>query len=414
MKKFFYPLISLFLAAALSFSLSSCAVRISAEELSAGYRRIATETGSSDGAFSEAYLAFAAHLFRETYGEDARVLSPLSALYCLGMIANGAENETKRQVESALGMDLETLNKALFAYRTSLVSTSECKVRVADSLWIDADSGITVKPSFLQTNADWYDAQVYSAPFDGGTVDNINNWGKLHTDGMIDRILQTIPKDTFMYLINTLLFDAKWENRYENKDIRSAHFTNADGTKADVEMMYSEESVYLAYNGAIGFRRPYAGGRYCFVGVLPETGKTLDSLLSRLDGAFLTSLLASAEKTSVRVGIPEFSAATGEIDLKQALETMGIRDLFDKDRADFSAMVEDHGLDVYCDYIKQKVKLDVDRNGTKAAAITWGAMRKESASMEEKSVILDRPFLYMILDSEAGIPLFLGAVTEIG
>ncbi|MBQ2118944.1 MAG: serpin family protein [Clostridia bacterium] len=414
MKKLFCPLISLFLAATLSFSLSSCAVRISAQELSAGYTRTASAAGEINDAFREAYLAFSASLFRQTYGKEAAVLSPLSALYCLGMIANGTENETKRQVEETLGTDLDTLNKALYAYRTSMFTSSECEVRIADSIWIDSESGLTVKPSFLQTNADWYDAQVYSAPFDGGTVENINNWGKLHTDGMIEKILDEIPADTFMYLINSLLFDAKWENKYEKSDIRSAHFTNADGTKADVEMMYSEEGVYLAWDGAIGFRRPYAGGKYAFVGVLPKEGTKIETFLSELDGAFLSSLLASEEKTSVRVGIPEFSAETKETDLKAPLIAMGIRDLFDEDRADFSAMVEDHGLDVYCDYIKQKVKLDVDRNGTKAAAITWGAMRKESASMEEKSVILDRPFLYMILDSEAGIPLFLGAVTEIG
>ncbi|MBQ7172373.1 MAG: serpin family protein [Clostridia bacterium] len=413
MKRTVLSLLSLLLAASLTFSLSSCAVKISAAELSAGYSRTATEKGEVDETFREAYLAFAASLFRLSWGEDAQVLSPLSALYCLGMIANGAENETRRQVEETLGMDLDTLNKALYAYRTSMFSSSECKIRIADSLWIDSESDLTVKPSFLQTNADWYDAQIYSAPFDGKTVESINNWCKDQTDGMINKILDEIPADTFMYLINSLLFDAKWENKYEKSDIRSARFTNADGTAADAEMMYSEESVYLTYSGSVGFCRPYAGGKYAFVGVLPEDGTTIDAFLSSLDGAFLSSLLASAETTPVSVGIPEFSAETGETDLKEPLRSMGIRDLFDETRADFSAMVEDRGLDVYCDYIKQKVKIDVDRSGTKAAAITWGAMRKESAPLEEKSVILDRPFFYLILDTENGIPLFMGTVTEL-
>ncbi len=413
MKKIILSFLSLLLAASLSFSLSSCAVKIHAEELSAGYSRTAAETGEVNVTFREAYLSFAASLFRLSYGEDAEVFSPLSALYCLGMIANGAENETKRQVEETLGLPLDTLNKALYAYRASMFTSSECKVRIADSLWIDSDSGLTVKPSFLQTNADWYDAQVYSAPFDRKTVESINNWCKDQTDDMIEKILDEIPEDTFLYLINSLLFDAKWENKYEKSDIRSARFTNADGTENDAEMMCSEESVYLSCKNAIGFSRPYSGGKYAFVGVLPEDGTTIDAFLSSLDGAFLSSLLASAETTPVRVGIPEFSAESAETDLKEPLRAMGIRGLFDETRADFSAMVEDHGLEVYCDYIKQKVKIDVDRSGTKAAAITWGAMRKESAAVEEKSVILDRPFFYLILDTENGIPLFVGTVTEL-
>ena len=92
----------------------------------------------------------------------------------------------------------------------------------------------------MQTNADWYGAQVYSSPFDANTVKDINNWCAKYTDGMIDKIIDEIPADTLMYIINAVCFDAEWEEKYEDDDIKDKSFTNRDGTVSSGKMMMSD------------------------------------------------------------------------------------------------------------------------------------------------------------------------------
>lgn len=414
MKRYLTSLLCLLLAAIAIFT-TSCAMKIRATELSAGYTRTATDSGEVTDAYLAATLDFSLKLFCETVTEDQTndLLSPYSALLCLGLVANGAAGTTREQIETVLGLSVEELNRGLYAFGQGLYTAKDCKVTTANSAWyINNEDLITVKPSFLQNVANWYDAEQYAAPFDDTTLEDINNWGKEKTDGLIEEFLEEIPPEAVMYLVNALLFDAKWEEPYEKSDVIDWTFHNADGTESPVEMLCSEESGYLTGEGFTGFAKQYKGNRYAFVGLLPDEGSDVYTLLDSLNGEAWRTMWQN-RCGSVTVKFPEFTYE-GDRKLKDPLTALGMGEMF-TDAADFSE-IDSNPTDgaFYCSAIDQKTYIEVNRNGTKAAAITWGEMVRYTGSFTERFfVTLDRPFLYAIVDCETGFPLFLGLVSNL-
>lgn len=400
-------LVSALLAVSLCLTLTSC-VGISAAELSAGYTRTATDTGAESDVFYTAMTDFAFALLGKTLDPDGKstLISPYSVAMCLGMLTNGAEGETKKQLEELLGMDADELNRALYASAARLCGKDR-QLKNADSVWF-RKGAIDVKKDFLQTNADWYGAGVYSAPFDGSTVRDINNWCAKHTDGMIDKIIDRIDDNTLMYLINAVCFDAKWEEKYENSDIRDSHFTNRDGSGASVKMLRSKGEKYISSDNAEGFIKNYEGGSFGFVGLLPRDAATdIYDFARSIDGAAWRALW-QGRGGSANAGIPEFGFEY-EIILNDALGELGVTDVFDSEKADLGGISD---MPTYCSRTGHKTFIELDRNGTRAAAITWGAVDGESAEIAH-NIILDRPFVCMIVDNESGIPVFVGVVTDL-
>jgi len=414
MKRLTTSILCIILAGVLLLSSASCGLRVSAAELSKGYERTATETGEITEAFKTAMADFSMSLFKGLVTKDGEndLISPLSAVICLAMIANGADGETKAQMETAFGMDVETLNKSLYAYTSSLYRADDCKLNLADSIWFrDEENRLHVNEEFLQTNADWYDAQIYSAPFDDSTLKDINHWCKKCTDGMIEKMIDSIDAGTVMYLVNALTFDAKWADKYEKKDVNEAQFTNYDGSKNTVQMLSSEESVYLSADGVKGFAKNYAGNKYSIVGLLPDEETDIYDYIDSLTGEAWMNLWNGRLTASVSVQMPEFSYSAS-MELNDTLKAMGMTDMFDGE-ADFSKLGYSENGNIYCSEVCQQTFIQVDRNGTKAAAITWGGMKDEACVEELYSVILDRPFIYAIVDNATGLPLFVGAVTAL-
>ncbi len=398
--------------------MTSCSLRVKAEELSDDYTRTATEQGEITDAFKTAMADFGLTLTNTTVamekeGKTNHLVSPLSAMICLSVIANGAKGETLAQMEAVLGMSVGDLNKALYAYTTNLYVGDGCKVSVADSIWYRDGGSFTVREEFLQTCADWYKAQQYAAPFDESTRKDINNWVKKYTDGMIDSILEEpIPAETVMYVVNALVFDAKWEKEYEKNDIRTDDFTTLKGETVSVEMMYSEESRYLTVEGGYGVARPYKGNAYCFVGLLPNEGTNVYDFAATLTGEAWMAMWEGQTRETVYTRIPEFTYDS-DMKLTPVLQKMGMTDLFDEELADLSGIGGAPLGNLYCSGVYQKTFIEVNRHGTKAAAVTWGENKCESAApVEPKYVYLDRPFVYAIVDTATGLPLFVGVVTE--
>ena len=409
-------MVCLGLIGAALFSLASCALHTRAEELSAGYTRKTSETGEvTDEAFRRAAATFALSLFRESGGEENRLLSPTSALLCFAMLANGTAGTTRTETETALGIGLGELNPALYAY-AELLRAAGC-VGNASSMWIRDDDRLTVEPSFLQKNADFFAADVYRAAFDKSTVRDINRWVKNRTDGRIKHLLDDLTAENMLCLINALTFDAKWQNPYSEKANRKKGiFTNADGTESDVTYLVSSEWLYLAAEGLQGFMKPYAGGKYRFVALLPDEGRTTAETAAALDGDAWLALLAGASGEKVLTRTPAFEMSA-RVSLVDALRTMGFSEIFDENRADLSAMGHYGDMGLYCSAMWQDVTLRLDADGTKAAAATISMIDKcMSAGPDETpphEVYLTRPFLYAIVDAETGLPLFFGTVDRL-
>lgn len=413
MKKFLISVCCIWLCLLLCLGLCSCATTVHADCLSGEYSRQTADEGEVTEEGNAALMEFSFELFRKTVTKDQKneLVSPLSAAAVLAMIANGAEGETLHQLETLLGADRDTLNRYYYALLNDLPSTEKCKVSFADSIWFKKNE-IGVLPEFLQANADWYDADAYSADFDAGTLKDINNWVKENTDGMIDSILEEIPAGAVMYLINTLLFDAKWAGTYEKYQISDGTFTSYGGRTGKVTYLSSIEGTYLSGDGFCGFAKNYDGGRYSFVALLPDEGSDIYDFIGTLSGETWEAIWKERISTAVSVRLPEFRF-DAKLNLKDSLEPLGVTDLFSPGVADLSGIDGTRGL--YCSDIAQKTMIDVNRNGTKAAAVTWAEMTNGSAPMSPAyQVHLTRPFVFAIVDNATGVPLFLGAVTNPG
>ena len=403
---------ALVLAACMVLPLLGCSGRMSAQNLTGGVaaRTISTQTDLTDG--SAAVMDFAAALLQQTAGKEGVLLSPVSLLYALGMTANGASGETLAQLEQVTGMDRDTLNDYLYTYRMSLPeNTKKCKLSLADSIWVR--DIFRVEDSFLDSCVNYYDAEVYRSAFDQSMADDLNRWVSDKTDGMIDKLLEEAPGDlTMLYLVNAVCFDAKWQEPYEKSQLQEgAVFTAADGTRQTADLLWSQESIYLADDNTTGFMKYYDGGRYAFVGLLPSEDVSLEDYIAGLTGGKLHALLTGHSYGQVEAAIPRFTASSS-LELGEALRRMGVTDAFDVARADLRAMGGAANDQLHISSVLQKTYLELDENGTRAAAVTVVTNDTAAAPAEPCRVVLDRPFVYMIVDTHANLPLFLGTVTQ--
>ena len=360
---------------------------------------------------------FAVRLFQQAKnGEENTLISPLSVLPALSMTCNGAKDETRFQMEQTLGMPVDKLNDYLYSYIHHLPNEKDCQFHLANSIWLRDAKDFIVDDNFLKNNVKYYDAGIYQSAFDDQTLADINNWVAAQTNDMIPTILDQIDSDAYMYLINALSFDSKWSSIYESSSVSNDVFTTENGTSQDVEMMHSSEYEYIEDENVSGFLKPYSGYSYAFVALLPKEGIPLTEYVNSLTGEHLHHLLTTVEECPITAGIPKFETEFS-IDLIPPLQTLGIHDAFDKDLANFSGMgsFDSPWERLYINSILHKSFFSIGEKGTKAGASTIVGMEKSASSInpeEAKEVILDRPFLYMIVDYENRFPIFIGTADD--
>lgn len=360
---------------------------------------------------------FAVRLFQQAKnGEENTLISPLSVLPALSMTCNGTKDETRFQMEQTLGMPVDKLNEYLYSYIHHLPNEKDCQFHLANSIWLRDAKVFIVDDNFLKNNAKYYDAGIYQSAFDDQTLADINNWVAAQTNDMIPTILDQIDSDAYMYLINALSFDSKWSSIYESSSVSNGVFTTENGTSQDVEMMHSSEYEYIEDENVSGFLKPYSGYSYAFVALLPKEGIPLTEYVNSLTGEHLHHLLTTVEECPITAGIPKFETEFS-IDLIPPLQTLGIHDAFDKDLANFSGMgsFDSPWERLYINSILHKSFFSIGEKGTKAGASTIVGMEKSASSInpeEAKEVILDRPFLYMIVDYENRFPIFIGTADD--
>ncbi len=339
------------------------------------------------------------------------LLSPMSVLTALGMTANGADGETLAQMEQVLGQTSPMLNSQLLAYWQSLPQGPGGTLRSANSIWLIDDPAFQVEPDFLQTNIGFYQADLYQAPFDKNTCRAINQWVSSRTDKMIPEILDEISEDTVMYLINALAFEGEWPEPYLENQVSPAPFHAPDGDKT-VEFLRGEESQYLESADCTGFLKPYKGGTYAFAALLPREGLTPEELLAGLDGESLHRMLKEPVQAPVKSTIPKFDTEFN-VELSPILAEMGMPLALSTD-ADFSRLGHFKDFPIYIGRVLHKTFLSLGEKGTRAGAATAVAMDAGAASFETpvKTVTLDRPFVYMLIDLEHRVPFFLGVMNN--
>ena len=329
--------------------------------------------------------------------DKTTLLSPYSVLLALGMTANGANSATLQEMEQALGAKTDDLNHWLAACRLA----EDGKVVSANSLWTRQE--LEVRKEFRKTIRKQYDAELHEGEF---SMEAVNDWVRKNTKGRIEKILEQDDPMSQACLVNALTFDAEWPVAYTPESVYDGTFFTSDGSRQVVPFLHSVEESYFELAGAEGFVRPYAGERYVFAGLLPP-----EELLQALDGEALLNALGEPQTEEVHVAIPKLIAATDRMQLKEPLRAMGMELAF-TDAADFSRLAE---KPLKIDSVQHKVWLQLDEQGTQAAAVTSTLMAPTAAAdMEEpKTIALTRPFLFVIFDHETQSIVFLGIVNQI-
>lgn len=338
------------------------------------------------------------------------LISPLSQALALGMLLNGAEGETRAEIEALFACN--GFIDLLSAYYKALPSEEKSKINIANSIWFRDSDDISVKEKFLQDNVDLFNAQVFKSAFDQSTVKQINGWVKKNTDNMIDKVIDGIDPDTVAYLINALSFEAEWAEIYERSQVRKDTFFALNGDKQSVDFMHSDEYRYLELKNACGFMKNYKGDKYRFVALLPNEDMNIYEYVASLQASELSEALKNPITESVKAAIPKFEYDYGT-ELSDHLKNMGMTSAFDMYNADLSNMATTDSGNVFISRVLHKTHITVDERGTKAGAVTVIEAKNASAPASPKKITLNRPFLYMIIHTETSTPIFMGVLTGV-
>lgn len=359
--------------------------------------------------FISAQADFSVSLFQKTIKKGTNSLvSPLSVSLALGMTANGAASNTLNQFQRVLGsgLELSELNQNYYSMAKRLGSGKDAKLQIGNSIWY-RDKGLKVEKSFLQKNADYFNAGAYRLDFGrADTADKINSWVKGHTGGKIDKMLDSVNPNTMMYLINTLYFEDDWQQTYS--DSKSAEFHAPDGA-VSAQFMKSTEQ-YIHDDKSEGMIKSFKDSRYAFAAILPKQDVGLEGYVGQMTGAGFLKLIRSADGTA-ECSLPKFKYEY-QVNLNDPLKALGLTDGFDSGLADFSSMGTTPFGKLYITNVLHKTFIQVDEAGAKAGAATEMEMAPTSMPMEVKTIDFNRPFVYAIIDTETKLPIFIGTVNN--
>ena len=361
---------------------------------------------------------FAFKLFREIASQepaDANVfISPVSVGMALGMAYNGAAGATRDSMQQALelqGMSLQEVNEA-YESLIALLRDLDPAVEfiLANSVWYRQN--LSVVTAFLDNMTRYFGAEVTAMDFDApGAADVINGWVRDHTGGRIDEIVASpIDPLTVMFLINAIYFKGAWTHRFDTDRTRDATFYRLDGSTGTVRMMSREETPVRAYmDGSITVAElPYGGGAWAMTLVYPTDPGDITDLAANLTESQWNGWVGAMDSTTIRVSMPKYTLEY-EIELNAVLQALGMGIAFVPMEADFTNLVTRD--DAYISAVKHKTFVQVNEEGTEAAAVTSVEIGVTSIP---PTILVDRPFLVAIRERLSGTILFLGRVTDPG
>lgn len=418
-KRMAAALLCLTMAVTAQFSLTGCSgqEKIQSEAMMKGIKPNMVETSMPlDGEQRIAVADFGVQLFQESQVNGKNILiSPVSVLCALGMTANGAHGNTLSQMEEVFGMPIGELNEYLYTYVKNLPMGKKYKLNIANSMWFkETETGL--KRSFLQMNADYYKGDIYTVSPKDSVVQDINLWVSEKTDGMIKDILDEGDSGEDVFLVNALAFHSEWQEIYREDQVENGVFTTEDGQEQDVIMMYSPEGLYLEDEKAEGFIKYYADQKYAFAALLPENGVSVSEYVSTLTGRRLMDILDHGQNIAVSAAVPKFETDY-HAEMQGMLMEMGIKDAFDNVTADFSEMFAPEENRLVVKKVVHQTYFALDEEKTKAGAATVVMGTTAGVDMTEaepeKRIYLNRPFVYMLIDCDTKLPIFIGTMMEI-
>ncbi|MGN0485269.1 MAG: serpin family protein [Lachnospiraceae bacterium] len=378
---------------------------------------ISEEEGKMDPNYMDAYTEFAVTLLKKAdQKKKDTLISPLSATTALLLVENGASGSTQTQMQEAFGgVSLEAQNRNLIYFSDQLIDNDAARLNMANALWLNKSENFQMNEDYQSKMNKRFQAQIRQEPFSDETAQHINDWVSEKTNGVVSNLVPMIRQNDQAYLINALAFEALWQQAYEPEQISDGIFHAADGSTKQVKMMSGTENGFLLDDTATGFMKNYKDG-YRFVALLPNEDIDIDTYLSKLSGAKFTTLLQNIRVwDTVQTKMPAFTVSDRQ-SFKETLQALGIKDVFDPNKAKLEGIGTYKDSHLYLSDIWQKTHIEVNETGTKAAAATSAQIANDAAaapSAQIQEVILDRPFVYAVIDEQTELPIFMGVVRQI-
>jgi serine protease inhibitor len=361
---------------------------------------------------------FAIELFTHEQGHDNTVLSPYSAYSALSMTANGAHGKTREDMANTLGFKadaIESVNRRNLKVMTALQNQSDAvKLEIANAIF--ADNNFPFKASFKATCHEFYSAEAQSLDFKTAqALETINNWCKEKTHGKIEKIITKLTPAEKLVLLNTVYFKAKWATPFKKEATRQEPFLMGlkNPLKRDVDTMHClQDFPYLKQANFQAIAMPYKGLKQSLYVFLPEPNSDVKTMLAGFSQANWETWLKSFSKNKIELSLPKVKVEFSS-DLSDTLKQIGMASAF-KGSANFSEMIEPPKT-ACISKVVQKTFLDIDEEGTEAAAATAVIMEARAMMMPPQTRIpfkVDRPFVIALVDNDSQEILFLGTISN--
>jgi serine protease inhibitor len=359
---------------------------------------------------------FGFNIFEEIANEDKDsnvFISPLSISMALAMTYNGTDGITKQAMASTLELSDLSITDVNESYRSliELLMNLDPQVifQIANSIWYRQE--YNVEQDFIDLNRTHFNAEVRALNFNDPDVANtINCWVDKSTNGKISEIVQPpIDPQTVMFLINAIYFKGTWTYEFDEENTQDDQFNLADGSQVPCRMMVQEKRFpYFENDDFQAIDLPYGDKKFSMTIFLPRPQVDVNTLIGKLDLEDFDIWLGQFSRRSGTLYLPKFKIEYG-LSLNRALSALGMGIAF-TDKADFTRINKEGGL--FISEVKHKTFIEVDEEGTEAAAVTSVGMMTTSVGPTPFVMRLDRPFILMIRESHSNAILFMGKIME--
>lgn len=354
---------------------------------------------------------FAGYLGNGQNSENNVSYSPVSMAMCLGMLANGKDEEAREDLFDVMGVeksrigDFNTLMKKLVDGLPG--SDSKNKLMMANGLWVEND--VEVQPSYTTFVDEYYKAPVTKADLSAAsTATAIDGWASASTDGMIERIFR-YEQGMNVFLASAQMFEGEWSVPFDKNKTSKGGFENIDGTRSSVDMMHGQMRISHSTVGdaeVVGL--PYYLGTYHAIFVMPRNGVSPTDYLQKMLNDGLDRYLTVGLSETANLSLPKLDIPSAPHDFSGILSAFGMDGLFDRDYPGISSSL------MNINQVLQYSALKMDEKGTKAAAVTVATLYTSTgdSNVTPVDVTVNRPFILFVTNYDTGAIVTMAVVEK--
>lgn len=363
---------------------------------------------------------FSFNLFREVYcqhqtesqGQKSMFFSPMGVTFMMGMLAEGAEGETQREILKTMCLDDATAREISQMCEVLIDDAPEADrqvtLEIANAIY--TNKGYEPKKEYKECIDEYYDADVRSLDFSNAkSLNEINNWAKDETNGKIQKVIDRLSPEAVAYILNSIYFNAKWTNQFDREDTKTETFMTENGEARQIEMMNNNAIVKCAANDVMSMVcLPYGSGTVWNMYVLlPNEGKTVDDVLGCLNTESWMNVCKGLKNMQLNLKMPKYSTLSS-IELKAPLTALGMNKAFSPN-AEFGKITS--SKNIYFNSMAQHAQINVTEEGTEMVAVSTGDLSSLGGGADifgTGEFFANRPFVYIVTENNTQAIFFAG------